>query len=220
MNARLSELLSWLLEPLANSMMGKSSEVISDEHLKQKMDALNCKNKDWKPEEQLQEPISTRSEKEERRLWRMLEESDREQAKELERISKKAAKKVNQARTRIGAGKCQPGIADMFSAVKANGCKSSKTAESTISTNRPSNVVPRIIGQSNGSLSNVPVMGGCWGLDEHPPMTGTHEGEDETGSGDWVMRQDEVHSMEPGGLRWSQQPGGGMPRSTQPGGSR
>ena len=40
-NVHLSELLSWLLEPLANSMMGRSAEVISDEHLKQKMDALN-----------------------------------------------------------------------------------------------------------------------------------------------------------------------------------
>ena len=35
--------------------------------------------------------------KEERRLWRILEESDREQAKELERKAKKAARKVNQA---------------------------------------------------------------------------------------------------------------------------
>ena len=81
---------------------------------------------------------STRSEKEERRLWRMLEESDREHSKELERISKKAAKKVNQARTRMGAGKCQPGIADMFKSVDAiaNSWKSSKTAEFITRSNR------------------------------------------------------------------------------------
>ena len=46
MNAHLSELLSWLLEPLANAMMGKSSEVISDEDLKNKIDNLNLANKD------------------------------------------------------------------------------------------------------------------------------------------------------------------------------
>ena len=38
---------------------------------------------------------SSRSEKEERRLWRILEESDKEQAKEMARVAKKAAKKIN-----------------------------------------------------------------------------------------------------------------------------
>ena len=46
MNTHLSELLSWLLEPLANSMMNKSSEVISDKHLKNKIDKLNVINKE------------------------------------------------------------------------------------------------------------------------------------------------------------------------------
>ena len=48
----------------------------------------------------------------------MLEESDKEQAKELERKAKKAARKVNQARTRMGAGKSQPGIGAMFKSAK------------------------------------------------------------------------------------------------------
>ena len=61
----------------------------------------------------IEEPSSKRSEKEERRLWRMLEESDKEQA-ELERKTRKAAKKVNQAITRMGAGKCQPGKMDIL----------------------------------------------------------------------------------------------------------
>jgi hypothetical protein len=62
MNTHLSEILSWLLEPLANSMMGKSSEVISDEDLKNKMDNLNQKNSDWKPEEQITEPMGDSTE--------------------------------------------------------------------------------------------------------------------------------------------------------------
>ena len=64
--------------------------------------------KEWE-EEVIEVRSSTRSEKEERRLWIMLEESDREQANELERKSKKAARQVSTARTRMGAGQCQPG---------------------------------------------------------------------------------------------------------------
>ena len=44
MNTHLIELLSWLLEPLANAMLGKSSEVISEEPLMQKIDSLNTAN--------------------------------------------------------------------------------------------------------------------------------------------------------------------------------
>ena len=57
MNTHLSELLSWLLEPLANSMMNKSSEVISDKHLKNKIDKLNIINKEWVPETDVESPI-------------------------------------------------------------------------------------------------------------------------------------------------------------------
>ena len=57
MNTHLSEILSWLLEPLATSMLGKSSEVISGEDLKNKMDTLNEKNKNLKPQPSLEEPI-------------------------------------------------------------------------------------------------------------------------------------------------------------------
>jgi hypothetical protein len=62
MNAHLSELLSWLLEPLADAMMGKSSEVISDEDLKNKIDNLNLANKDWKPETEKEDPIGEQEE--------------------------------------------------------------------------------------------------------------------------------------------------------------
>ena len=61
MNTHLSEILSWLLEPLATSMIGKSSEVISGEDLKNKMDALNDKNRKWKPAEPVVEPIGESS---------------------------------------------------------------------------------------------------------------------------------------------------------------
>ena len=149
---------------------------------------------EWE-EEVLDQPSSSRSVKEERRLWRALDECDREEAKEVARVAKKVVKKVNQARSRMGAGKNQPGIADMF-AIKANSCKViTKKKDSTISSNRPSNVVPRMLGQSNRSLSNVPVMGGCCGQAEHPPMTGTHEGEDETDGGNWRRQEGEAHSM-------------------------
>ena len=47
--------------------------------------------------------------------------------------------------------------------------------------NIPSNILLLITGQSNLPPSNVPVMGGCWGRDEHPLLKGLCEGEDETG---------------------------------------
>ena len=56
MNAHLSEILSWLLEPLANSMIDKSSEVISDEHLKNKIDTINLNNKEWVEADPNEEP--------------------------------------------------------------------------------------------------------------------------------------------------------------------
>ena len=61
MNTHLSEILSWILEPLATSMIGDSSEVISGEDLKNKMDSLNTRNKEWKPEDQIDEPIGESS---------------------------------------------------------------------------------------------------------------------------------------------------------------
>ena len=53
MNSHLSELLSWLLEPLATEMMGKSSEVNSGEDLKSSLDRLNVANQDWIPANKL-----------------------------------------------------------------------------------------------------------------------------------------------------------------------
>ena len=47
MNTHLSEILSWILEPLANAMMSKSSEVISYVHIKHKIDKLNEQNEGW-----------------------------------------------------------------------------------------------------------------------------------------------------------------------------
>ena len=57
MNTHLSEILSWLLEPLATAMIGRSSEVISGEDLKNKMDSLNTRNRNWQPDPPLAEPI-------------------------------------------------------------------------------------------------------------------------------------------------------------------
>ena len=62
---------------------------------------------EWK-EEVEEEHKSKRSENEERRLWRMLEECDREQAKEDEGKSKKEKKRVVQARMRMRVRKDQP----------------------------------------------------------------------------------------------------------------
>jgi hypothetical protein len=53
MNSHLSELLSWLLEPLATEMMGKNSEVNSGEDLKSSLDRLNVANQDWVPANEL-----------------------------------------------------------------------------------------------------------------------------------------------------------------------
>ena len=48
MNFPLSEVISWLLEPLASSMEG-SSEVISGEDLRSIIDQLNIDNRKWEP---------------------------------------------------------------------------------------------------------------------------------------------------------------------------
>ena len=48
MNFPLSEVVSWVLEPLASTMEG--GELVSGEDLKSNLDKLNVKNKNWKPE--------------------------------------------------------------------------------------------------------------------------------------------------------------------------
>ena len=53
MNTHLSEIVSWAIEPLADAALPKSSEVISNEHLKSKLDNLNIRNQKWKPQEKL-----------------------------------------------------------------------------------------------------------------------------------------------------------------------
>ena len=53
MNFPLSEVISWLLEPLASSMEG-SSEVISGEDLRSIIDQLNIDNRKWEPEPDIQ----------------------------------------------------------------------------------------------------------------------------------------------------------------------
>ena len=49
MNFPLSELVSWVLEPLATAMDG-SSELVSGEDLKSNIDRVNKTNSDWVPE--------------------------------------------------------------------------------------------------------------------------------------------------------------------------
>ena len=53
MNFPLSEIISWLLEPLASSMEG-SSEVISGEDLRSIIDQLNINNRKWEPKPDIQ----------------------------------------------------------------------------------------------------------------------------------------------------------------------
>ena len=48
MNYPLSEIISWVLEPVASSIQG-STELISCEDLKSQIDEVNLKNKDWTP---------------------------------------------------------------------------------------------------------------------------------------------------------------------------
>ena len=49
MNFPLSEIISWILEPLASTIEG-SSEVISGEDLRSRVDGVNITTKDWSPE--------------------------------------------------------------------------------------------------------------------------------------------------------------------------
>ena len=53
MNSHLSELLSWLLQPLATEMIGKCSEVNSRKDLKSSLHRLNVANQDWEPAAEL-----------------------------------------------------------------------------------------------------------------------------------------------------------------------
>ena len=48
-NFPLSEIVSWILEPLASAMQG-STELISGKDFKNMLDNINTKNKDWVPE--------------------------------------------------------------------------------------------------------------------------------------------------------------------------
>ena len=49
MNLHTYDIMSWILQPVAYVLQGRS-EVISNEHLKSKIDMLNEKNKNWKPD--------------------------------------------------------------------------------------------------------------------------------------------------------------------------
>ena len=61
MNYPLSEIVSWVLEPVATSIQG-SSELISCEDLKSKIDNLNLKNKNWEPAPKLVGSLANRKE--------------------------------------------------------------------------------------------------------------------------------------------------------------
>ena len=54
MNSHLSEILSWALEPLADALLPKSSEVISNEDLKSNLDSLNQRNGSWVPDDKVE----------------------------------------------------------------------------------------------------------------------------------------------------------------------
>ena len=49
MNVHAYDIMSWVLQPVADVLQG-SSEVISNEHLKSKLDMLNEKNENWQPD--------------------------------------------------------------------------------------------------------------------------------------------------------------------------
>ena len=74
-----------------------------------------------------EEGSSKRSEKEERMLWKILDELDKEQAKDVERKAKRAAKKVSQARAKMGVDAKQPSITAAFnSKPRSEGIKTKK----------------------------------------------------------------------------------------------
>ena len=58
MNSHMSEILSWALEPLADALIPNSSEVVSNEDLKSKVDKLNQKNSSWIPDAKLEGDLS------------------------------------------------------------------------------------------------------------------------------------------------------------------
>ena len=53
MNFPLSEIITWILEPLAGTIK-ESSEVISGEDLRSRMDGVNAKIRDWSPEPEME----------------------------------------------------------------------------------------------------------------------------------------------------------------------
>ena len=61
MNYPLSEIVSWVLEPVASYIQG-SSELISCEDLKSQIDEVNSKNKDWTPKAEEVSNLSKRAE--------------------------------------------------------------------------------------------------------------------------------------------------------------
>ena len=63
--------------------------------------------------------MSKMSKMEERRLWKILEECDAEQAREEKIVLKKKVKKVEKARSKMKVGKNQPSMLDALRAVPA-----------------------------------------------------------------------------------------------------
>ena len=61
MNYPLSEIVSWVLEPVASAIKG-SVELISGEDLKSKIDSLNTANESWAPDAKLEGSLANREE--------------------------------------------------------------------------------------------------------------------------------------------------------------
>ena len=80
--------------------------------------------KEWWGEESSQQRSSQISRKEEKWLWRVLDELDREEARESSKKEKLKIKKIQRARTTMKAGKDQPSISEKLSVAQLSGMKS------------------------------------------------------------------------------------------------
>ena len=105
---------------------------------------------EWEPEP----PIPIRSSAEERKLWTVLDEIDRMDAKAAKSKLKKEAGRVVKARAKMGAGRGQPGIRDMM-----NG-KASKSSGSGTKPTIPSVCESRSGWKSNQAVITNRVVGG------------------------------------------------------------
>ena len=116
---------------------------------------------EWWGEESSQQRSSQRSRKEEKWLWRVLDELDREEARESSKKQKLKIKKIQRARTKMKVGKDQPSIKEKLSVAQLSGMRSGVCMAEELVHERGDELVP----STKSSMSVTQPSGDVHGVD-------------------------------------------------------